>query len=112
MARYDQLLAGVSWMSEYGSPAQSDERKVLMGYSPYHNISPQKAYPKVFFLTSTKDDRVHPGHARKMAAKMADMGHPFYYFENVDGGHGAAANLLQKARLSALTHIYLDRQLR
>ena len=112
MIRYNQLLAGVSWMAEYGDPDKDDERKVLMSYSPYHNIRAQETYPKVFFITSTKDDRVHPGHARKMAAKMADMNHPFYYFENKEGGHAASANLLQVAHRSALEFVYLNRSLR
>ena len=112
MLRYHKLLAGASWMAEYGDPNKSDERKALMKYSPYHNISLKKTYPKIFFLTSTKDDRVHPGHARKMAAKMAAQKHPFYYYENTEGGHSASANLLQRARIEALQFVYLDKQLR
>nr|MCS5571763.1 prolyl oligopeptidase family serine peptidase [Pseudomonadales bacterium] len=81
--------------------------KVIKTYSPYHNLSADKEYPDVFFFGSTKDDRVHPGHARKMAARMAEMGHDFLFFENVEGGHGAAADLVQQARLQALQSVYL-----
>ena len=86
-------------------------RRILSSYSPYHNLKPGVAYPEVFFMTSTKDDRVHPGHARKMAAKMTAMGHKVFYFENIEGGHGAAANLLQRARRSALEYVYLHEKL-
>lgn len=111
MLRYTKLLAGPSWMAEYGDPDDPKMRSVLRGYSPYHNVDPDNKYPEVFFLTSTRDDRVHPGHARKMVARMTELGHRVYYFENVEGGHGAAANLLQRARRYALEYTYLHRQL-
>ncbi len=79
--------------------------------SPYHNLRPGIAYPEPFFVTSTKDDRVHPGHARKMAAKMESMGLAFLYYENVDGGHSAAANLAERARRNALEFTYLTEKL-
>jgi prolyl oligopeptidase len=107
MLRYHKLLAGASWMAEYGDPDNSAERPFLQRISPYQNLRAGVAYPEVFFLTSTKDDRVHPGHARKMAAKMASMGLPFLYYENIDGGHAAAANLKERARRSALEFTYL-----
>ena len=111
MLRYDKLLAGASWAAEYGDPEDPKMREVLRSYSPYQNLSPDKKYPEVFFLTSTKDDRVHPGHARKMAARMEEMGHPFLYFENIEGGHGAAANLEQYIRRRALLTVFLYQKL-
>ena len=111
MLRYHKLLAGASWMAEYGDPDNPAERPFLERISPYQNLRARAAYPEVFFLTSTKDDRVHPGHARKMAAKMASMGLPFLYYENIDGGHAAAANLKERARRNALEFTYLFRKL-
>ena len=89
MLRYTKLLAGASWVGEYGDPDNPEMRRHIRRYSPFHNLSRQKDYPTPFFVTSTKDDRVHPGHARKMAARMISLGHPVYYFENIEGGHGA-----------------------
>ena len=111
MLRYHKLLAGASWMAEYGDPDKPEEAEFLRRISPYHNLRAGAAYPEVFFLTSTKDDRVHPGHARKMAAKMTSMGLPFLYYENIDGGHAAAANLKERARRNALEFTYLFRKL-
>jgi len=111
MLRFHKLLAGASWMAEYGDPDNPAERPFLERISPYHHLRADTAYPEVFFLTSTKDDRVHPGHARKMAAKMASMGLPFLYYENIDGGHAAAANLEERARRTALEFTYLFRKL-
>ena len=111
MLRYHKLLAGASWMAEYGDPDKPEEALFLRRISPYHNLRPGVAYPEPFFVTSTKDDRVHPGHARKMAAKMAAMGLPFLYYENVDGGHSAAANLQERARRHALEFTYLAQKL-
>jgi prolyl oligopeptidase len=111
MLRYHKLLAGASWMAEYGDPDNPEEAVFLKRLSPYHNLRAGTAYPEPFFLTSTKDDRVHPGHARKMAAKMASMGLPFLYYENIDGGHAAAANLQERARRNALEFTYLFRML-
>lgn len=76
-------------------------------YSPYHNVHENVDYPKIFFTTSTRDDRVHPGHARKMVAKMTDMGHDVLYYENTEGGHSGAANNEQRAQLDALIYAYL-----
>jgi prolyl oligopeptidase len=111
MLRFHKLLAGASWMAEYGNPDNPAERPFLERISPYHHLHFGAAYPEVFFLTSTKDDRVHPGHARKMAAKMASMGLPFLYYENIDGGHAAAANLQERAHRTALEFTYLFQQL-
>ena len=111
MLRYHRLSAGASWMAEYGDPDNPREAEFLRHISPYHNLRPGLSYPEPFFVTSTKDDRVHPGHARKMAAKMAAMGLPFLYYENVEGGHAAAATLRERARRHALEFTYLTRKL-
>ena len=111
MLRYHKLLAGASWVGEYGDPDVPEERAVLEQYSPYQNLKTDGEYPRVFFFTSTKDDRVHPGHARKMAALMEQNNQPFLYFENIEGGHGAAANRNQAARRAALQYVYFMRQL-
>ena len=112
MQRFHTLLAGASWMGEYGNPEDPVEGKFLRQISPYHNLDPQGDYPEVFLITSTKDDRVHPGHARKFAKRMEDQGHAFYYYENIDGGHSAAANLKETAKRLALQHVYLMRKLK
>jgi prolyl oligopeptidase len=111
MMRYHKLLAGASWMGEYGDPDEATEGAFLRSISPYHNIDPKADYPEVFFITSTKDDRVHPGHARKAAKRMEDQGHAFLYYENIDGGHSAAANLKETAKRLALQHTYLFEKL-
>jgi prolyl oligopeptidase len=111
MLRYTRLLAGASWAAEYGDPEDSIMRAAILKYSPYQNMFPERAYPKVFIETSTKDDRVHPGHARKMVARMREQGHPVLYFENTEGGHAAGANLRQHARRYALEFVYFSRQL-
>ena len=108
MLRYHLLLAGASWVGEYGDPNDETMAASLASYSPFHNVKPDVDYPTVFFVTSTRDDRVHPGHARKMVARMTDQGHDVYYYENTEGGHSAGANLKQQARLSALEYVYLD----
>ncbi len=110
MKRYHLLLAGASWMAEYGDPESADWAYIRR-YSPYQNIKADARYPRVFFYTSTKDDRVHPGHARKMAARMEEQGHPIYYYENVDGGHAGVANLKEAAYRYALMLAYLHREL-
>ena len=108
MQRFNQLLAGASWMGEYGNPDIADEWAYIKQYSPYHNVKPEITYPHVLFITSTRDDRVHPGHARKMAAKMLEQGHKnVWYFENTEGGHGGAANNTQRADMSAITYSFL-----
>ena len=107
MLRFHKLLAGHSWTGEYGNPDDPAMRPVLAGYSPFHNIKPGVKYPEVFFMTSTADDRVHPGHARKTAARMEAMGYPVIYFEKIEGGHSAAANLEQRVERVALEYSYL-----
>jgi len=112
MKRYTKLLAGASWAAEYGDPDQPEMWQYIKTYSPFHNVVADKKYPKVFFTTSTKDDRVHPGHARKMVAKMQDLGHEVYYYENMEGGHAGAADNSQRADMYALIYSYLWQQLK
>jgi prolyl oligopeptidase len=111
MRRYHLLLAGASWMAEYGDPDDPADWAFLREYSPYHNVHSGRKYPPVLFVTSTRDDRVHPGHARKMVAKLRDLGCDVRYYENVEGGHGAAADNAQLAFKSALTLEFLWRTL-
>ena len=111
MFRYTKLLAGASWAGEYGDPEDPVMRAAIAKYSPYQNVVADKAYPEVFFVTSTKDDRVHPGHARKMVAKMKAQGHKVFYYENTEGGHAAGANLKQHAKRYALEFTYFSQQL-
>ena len=111
MLRFDRLLAGASWVDEYGSPSNPEERAFLLGISPYHNLRPRADFPTPFVLTSTRDDRVHPGHARKYVARMRELGMPVLYYENTQGGHSAAANLNEDARRRALEYTYLMQQL-
>ncbi len=106
MRRYSKLLAGASWMGEYGDPDKADEWAYISQYSPYQKLEAGKPYPKVFFYTSTKDDRVHPGHARKAVAKMEALGYPVLYYENIEGGHGGTANQDQLAHRTALEYAY------
>lgn len=112
MRRYSKLLAGASWMGEYGDPDDPEQWKFIADYSPYHNVFPDKHYPRVLFTTSTRDDRVHPGHARKMVAKMREQGHDVLYWENTEGGHAGAANNDQQAKMWALTYAFLLEQLK
>lgn len=111
MLRYNQLLAGASWQGEYGDPNDPKIRPAIEKYSPYQNVKSGVKYPEVFFITSTLDDRVHPGHARKMVARMKAQGHPLMYFENTEGGHSAAANLLQRVKFSTLEYTFLQDRL-
>lgn len=107
MKRFNKLLAGASWMAEFGNPDIPEEWAYIKTYSPYHNLKADRDYPEIFFTTSTRDDRVHPGHARKMAALMEAYDHDFYYYENIEGGHGVASNNDQTAYLRALIYSYL-----
>ena len=111
MRRYSKLLAGASWVDEYGDPDKPEEWDYIKKYSPYHNVVSGKKYPRVLFTTSTRDDRVHPGHARKMFAKMKAQGHDVLYYENIEGGHGGAADNRQLAYMSALTYAFLIKEL-
>ena len=107
MKRYNKLLAGASWMAEYGDPDKPEEWAFIQKFSPYHLFDPARTYPPVLFTTSTRDDRVHPGHARKMAARMIEAGKDVDYYENIEGGHGGAANNAQAAHMSALAYSFL-----
>lgn len=110
MRRFHKLLAGASWVAEYGNPDDPEQWKWLENHSPYHQVKPGVDYPPVLFATSTRDDRVHPGHARKMVARMLEFGHDdIFYYENIEGGHGGAANLIQSAHLNALEYTFLWR---
>ena len=111
MKRYTKLLAGASWAAEYGDPNKPDMWKYIKTYSPYQNVKKGIKYPEILFTTSTKDDRVHPGHARKMVAKMLAMGHNVFYYENTEGGHAGAADNKQRAFMSALSYAYLYKKL-
>ena len=111
MLRFHRLLAGASWIAEYGNPDIPEERAWIQQYSPYQNLRAGQPYPEVFIHTSTKDDRVHPGHARKAAARLEELGYPVLFYENTDGGHAAGANLRETARRLALEYTYLTRRL-
>ncbi len=116
MQRYHLLLAGASWMAEYGDPDNPDDWAYLEGYSPYHQVSPDRlddsvTYPPILITTSTRDDRVHPGHARKMAARLEAADKDVTYWENVEGGHGGAADSGQQATMQALIYTFLRDQL-
>ena len=112
MRRYHKLLAGASWMAEYGNPDNPKEWEFIQTFSPYHNVKKDVRYPRVLFTTSTRDDRVHPGHARKMAARMKEMGNDVLYYENIEGGHGGAADNKQRAFMDALAYTFLWKQLK
>lgn len=111
MRRYHELPAGASWMAEYGDPDDPEQWEFIQKFSPYHCVRAGVEYPPVLFTTSTRDDRVHPGHARKMAARMREQGHDVLYYENVEGGHGGAANNAQTAFMSALAFTFLWQKL-
>ena len=111
MRRYHKLLAGASWMAEYGDPDDPQQWSFLKNYSPYQKVQANVKYPTILFMTSTRDDRVHPGHARKMMAKMEADGHAVYYYENIEGGHGGAANNRQSAFMQAMAYTFLKQQL-
>jgi prolyl oligopeptidase len=111
MLRYEKLGAGSSWVGEYGSADDPATASVLRGYSPYQNVRPGVRYPKTLIYSSTKDDRVHPGHARKLAARLEEVGAPVAYYENVEGGHSAAANLGQRVERYAIEYTFLLRAL-
>ena len=112
MRRFSHLLAGASWMAEYGDPDKPEEWAYIRTWSPYHLLKADAKYPTPFYWTNTRDDRVHPAHARKMVAKMEAQGHPVHYFENTEGGHGSGAVNKQTARVTALQYAYLWMMLR
>ena len=111
LRRYHLLLAGASWMAEWGDPDDPADWAYLSTFSPYQNIRPDRTYPPTLLMTSTRDDRVHPGHARKMVARMREYGHDVRYYENIEGGHGGASNNDQRATKWALIFEFLWRTL-
>jgi prolyl oligopeptidase len=111
MKRFNKLLAGASWMAEYGNPDVPAEWAWISKYSPYQNVRKETRYPPILFTTSTRDDRVHPGHARKMAARMIEQGHDVLYYENIEGGHGGAADNQQRADIQTLQFAFLWQKL-
>jgi prolyl oligopeptidase len=112
MRRYNKLLAGASWMGEYGDPDKPEDWAFISKYSPYQNVKKDAKYPRIFFWTTTRDDRVHPAHARKMVARMKEQGHDVLYFEYTEGGHGAGSTPAQQAYLWALTYTYFWNELK
>jgi prolyl oligopeptidase len=111
MLRYEQIDAGSSWVGEYGSVSVPAERAFLASISPYQQLKEGVHYPEPLIWTTTKDDRVGPQHARKFAAKMNALGYPYLFYEVTEGGHGAGANLRERARTSALEYTYFTRKL-
>ena len=111
MLRFDKLLAGSSWVDEYGDPDVPADRVFLEKYSPYQNVKAGVKMPTILFMTSTNDDRVHPGHARKMAAKMMDQGHAPLFYEETEGGHGGSATVDVRAFNQALVPEFLSQLL-
>jgi len=111
MRRFNKLLAGASWMGEYGDPDKPEEWAFIRGFSPYHNVVKERKYPPILITTSTRDDRVHPGHARKMTARLEELGASVLSYENIEGGHGGAADNRQKAFMDALAWTFLTEAL-
>jgi prolyl oligopeptidase len=111
MQRYHKLLAGASWMAEFGDPDKPEEWAFLKHNSPYHNLkaASEVTYPSLLVTTSTRDDRVHPAHARKLVKKLRDLGHEdVHYYENIEGGHGGAADNKQSAYMRSIMYAFLD----
>ena len=111
MRRFSVLLAGASWMAEYGDPDDPAQWEFIRTFSPYHLVDAARTYPPVLVTTSTRDDRVHPGHARKMAALLSDAGHDVTYFENLEGGHAGAADNDQAAFMATIAYEFCWRVL-
>lgn len=111
MRRYNKLLAGASWMAEYGNPDVPADWAFMREWSPYQNMQPDPDYPAVFYYLSTLDDRVHPGHARKAAAKLEALGQPFYYREAIEGGHSVGADREEDAKRAAMLLAFLNREI-
>ncbi|MBV8653454.1 MAG: S9 family peptidase, partial [Alphaproteobacteria bacterium] len=110
MRRYTKLLAGASWIAEYGDPEKPADWAFLKQISAYHNAVPGRAYPPILIATSRRDDRVHPGHARKMAAKLQAMGYDkTYFYEPGAGGHGYGKDNSERAGFTALGYAFLRR---
>lgn len=111
MLRYHDLPAGASWIGEYGDPRIPEEAEWIAGYSAYQHLRPGEDYPRVYITTNTRDDRVHPGHARKFAARLGEMGYDHLYYEETAGGHSNDADPVANARRWARHYVYLAQQL-
>ncbi len=112
MLRYTELPPGASWMAEYGDPSKPEEAAWLATYSPYQHVADDADYPPVLLTTSTADDRVHPGHARKMAARLQAAGHAnALFFEETEGGHGGRGDRRIQAAQTAMKYIFLEQAL-
>ncbi len=111
MIRYPKFGAGASWIAEYGDPDNAAERAAILAYSPYQNVRRGAKYPPILLITATSDDRVTPIHARKMAAKMEELGDNVLFFENTEGGHAAAADHAHEAEMNALAFVFLRQKL-
>lgn len=111
MLRYHELPAGASWIGEYGDPRIPEEAAWIARYSAHQNLRPGAEYPRVYITTNTRDDRVHPGHARKFAARLTDMGYDHLYYEETSGGHSNDADPVANARRWARHYVYLSQQL-
>ncbi|WP_333611859.1 prolyl oligopeptidase family serine peptidase [Brevundimonas bullata] len=111
MLRYQDLPAGASWIGEYGDPRIPADAEFIARYSAYQQLRPEAKYPRVYITTNTRDDRVHPGHARKFAARLGDQGHDHLYFEDTAGGHSNDADPVANARRWARHYVYLSQQL-
>ena len=111
MQRYHKLLAGASWMAEYGNPDVPGDWEFISKYSPYQNAK-KGTYPRMFITTTTRDDRVHPGHARKMVARLKELGHDVLYYENIEGGHGLGSTPAQNAYAYSLIYTFFASELR
>ncbi len=111
MLRYHELPPGASWMGEYGDPRIPEQAAWIAAYSGYQNLQPGRDYPVPYITTNTRDDRVHPGHARKFAARMQELGYTALYYENTDGGHSNDSDPLLNAERWARHYVYLAQQL-
>jgi prolyl oligopeptidase len=107
MKRYTHVAAGSSWIGEYGDPDLPGDWSFIKTFSPYQNVNKDTKYPPVLFWTTTRDDRVGPAHARKMAAKMLELGHEAAFYENIEGGHGSGVDNEQRSFVNALTYSFL-----
>ena len=112
MKRFNHLSAGASWTAEYGNPDIPEQWAYISKWSQFQNLKKDVTYPKAYFWTTTRDDRVHPSHARKMAVRMMEQGHPVYYFEQIEGGHGSGVVNQERAYTTALEYAYLWKMLR
>ena len=111
MLRYHEMPAGASWIGEYGDPRIPEEAAWIARYSAYQNLRPGADYPRVYITTNTRDDRVHPGHSRKFAARLGEMGYDHLYYEETSGGHSNDADPIANARRWARHYVYLAQQL-